>query len=389
MTAIENNPITALKQNGAEPHPPEVHACRPVSIYEVHAASWMRVPEDDYRPLTGAELAPKLAEYANRLNFTHVSLMSGFDVSTGFSPEELRRLINRLHDHSLGVILDSPPSEAGSDALERLGADGWHDGETTCLAEGEQPRKLRWDTVWSRNMLHYLGLDPILRKFHHGDLSERAQRPHPENFILALSHDEVSRGRKSLLSKMPGDDWQKFASLRLLLASQWAQPGGKLTFMGGEFGQWNEWNAGASLDWHLVREGSPHLGVQKMITELNRLYQREPALQESNRNDSGIEWGDCSESELSVISWLRLGADGGAVLAVFNFTPVPRFNHRIGIASGGSWREIFNSDARDYGGSGQGNLGGVEASPFGWKSHSHSLTVTLPPLGAVFFKATH
>ena len=384
MIAVENNIRAPQKPNGVDSYSPEFRTNYRVSIYEVHAASWMRVPEENCRPLTGAELAPKLAEYANRLNFTHVSLLSGSDYSTVFSPEELRQLIDCLHEHNLGVILDCRPSDASSDALTRLGADGWHNDNTITLVEGDYHRELSWDKDWSRDVLRYLGEDPICRKFYHGELSARAHCPHPDNFILALSHDEVTHGRKSLLSKMPGDDWQKFANLRLLFASQWAQPGGKLLFMGGEFGQQNEWNPGASLDWHLVQEGSRHLGLQKMITELNRLYQYEAALQER-----GIEWGDCSESDLSVISWLRRSAASGLILAVFNFTPVPRFNHRVGIASGGMWREIFNSDASEYGGSGQGNLGGVEASPFGWKSHSHSLTVTLPPLGAVFFKATH
>jgi 1,4-alpha-glucan branching enzyme len=156
--------------------------------------------------------------------------------------------------------------------------------------------------------------------------------------------------------------------------------------MGGEFGQWSGWNPEASLDWHLVRPGSLHQRLQLMVGDLNQLYRLEPALQ-SDGDTHDFIWGDRTESELSVIDWLRTDAAREVILAAFNFTPVPRHNHRVGVPRGGIWREVFNSDALEYGGSGQGNLGGLEASPFGWKQHSHSLTLTLPPLGAVFFKA--
>ncbi len=207
-----------------------------------------------------------------------------------------------------------------------------------------------------------------------------------ENFILPLSHDEVVHGKGSLLGKMPGDDWQKFANLRLLLGYLYAQSGKKLLFMGGELGQWREWHHDDSLDWHLL-EYERHAGIQKWVQDLNRFYRNEPALYELDCNPAGFEWIDCSDAEQSVISFIRKGRGAGSiVLVVCNFTPVPRFNYRVGAPCGGFWRELLNSDAKEYSGSSHGNLGGVEAAPVPSHGCPYSLNLTLPPLAVVFFK---
>ncbi len=239
-------------------------------------------------------------------------------------------------------------------------------------------------------MLAYLAQEPGQRKFHHHLLTARAAHAFSDNFILPLAHDEAPNGRGTLVAKMPGDVWQKFANLRLLFGCMFAQTGKKLVFMGAEFGQWNEWNRASSLDWHLLTYGPFHRGLQNWVADLNALYRRESALHEGDADPRTFEWVEPSNAELSVISWLRKNeATGETILIVCNFTPVPRRNHRVGVSNGGLWAEILNSDARQYGGSGQGNLGGVEASPFGWDSKSHSLTITLPPLAVVFFKNTN
>jgi len=189
-----------------------------------------------------------------------------------------------------------------------------------------------------------------------------------------------------MLSKMPGDPWQKFANLRLLYGLQWAQPGKKLLFMGGEIGQWSEWNHESSLDWHLLSEPL-HDGLKRWITDLNATYRREPALYERDPDPEGFQWMDCSDSENSVLSFVRRGRAAGEILfAVFNFTPMPRHNYRIGVPHGGFWRELLNSDSTSYGGSGQGNIGGVEAYPVAAHGQAQSLNLVLPPLGALFLK---
>jgi len=207
-----------------------------------------------------------------------------------------------------------------------------------------------------------------------------------ENFILPLSHDEVVYGKGSLLGKMPGDDWQRFANLRLLFGYMYAQPAKKLLFMGGEFGQWREWAHDESLQWDLLQY-APHAGLRRWVTELNRLYRSEPALHELDCHPAGFEWIDCHDAASSVVSLIRKGkSTDDIVLVACNFTPVPRHNYRVGAPRAGFWREILNRDARDYGGSGQGNLGGGEAVPIGLHGRPYSLTLTLPPLAAVFFK---
>lgn len=245
---------------------------------------------------------------------------------------------------------------------------------------------LKWDMGWMHDTLKYMSLDPIHRKYHHNLLTFRMLYAFHENFILPLSHDEVVHGKRSLLGRMPGDDWQKFANLRLLLGYMYAQPAKKLLFMGGEFGQWNEWYHEASLDWHLLQYG-PHQGLRLWVQDLNRLYRSEPALHEMDLEPGGFEWIDCNDHESSVISLMRRGrSTQDLIIVAGNFTPVPRSNYRIGAPRGGSWKEILNSDARIYGGSGQGNLGAVEAAPIPYHGRPFMLNLTLPPLAIVFLK---
>jgi 1,4-alpha-glucan branching enzyme len=207
-----------------------------------------------------------------------------------------------------------------------------------------------------------------------------------ENFILPLSHDEVVHGKGSLLGKMPGDYWQQFANLRLLFAYMWAQPGKKMLFMGGEFGQWSEWNHDGSLDWDLLGYDS-HAQVRMLIGALNHLYRSERALHECDAMASGFEWIDCHDSENNVISFQRKGNRlEETILIVCNFSPVPRYNYRAGVPIKGLWRELLNTDATQFGGSGQGNFGGVSTVPIPLHGRMHSLTLTLPPLGAVFLR---
>jgi 1,4-alpha-glucan branching enzyme len=207
-----------------------------------------------------------------------------------------------------------------------------------------------------------------------------------ENFVLPLSHDEVVHGKGSLLGKMPGDEWQRFANLRLLLGWQYMQPGKKLLFMGCEIGQSGEWNHDASLDWHLL-EYAPHQGVQRWARDLNRLYRAEPALHQRDCHPAGFEWVDCNDSQQSIVMFLRRGTSPGeAMLVACNFTPVPRHGYSAGVPWGGRWEEVLSSDAKEYGGSGQGNYGGVVAEPRPGHGRPYTLRITLPPLGMVVFK---
>jgi 1,4-alpha-glucan branching enzyme len=244
---------------------------------------------------------------------------------------------------------------------------------------------LKWDMGWMHDTLQYMAQDPVYRKYHHNDLTFRMLYAFTENFTLPLSHDEVVYGKGSLLSKMPGDTWQKFANLRLLLGWMYAQPGKKLLFMGGELGQWNEWNHDTSLDWHLLHESS-HRGIQRWVEDLNRLYAREPGLFELDHDPAGFQWLEARDSDQSTYSFLRRGRSGPDIAVLANFTPVPRYAYRIGVPHPGFWQEILNSDAGDYGGSGQGNWGGVHAEPIASHGRPVSLTVTVPPLGMVFLR---
>lgn len=232
--------------------------------------------------------------------------------------------------------------------------------------------------------LKYFSNDPIHRKFHHNHVTFRMIYAWTENFILPLSHDEVVHGKGSLLGKMPNDAWQKLANLRLLFAYMWGQPGKKLVFMGGEIGQWSEWNHDGSLEWHLLQFDG-HAGVHRLVTQLNRIYRDFPAMHQRDHDPQGFEWIDCCDTENSVVSFLRRGErEQQVVVAVYNFTPLPRFNYQIGAPLGGRWEEVLNTDAYEFGGSGHGNLGGVEAAPIPRHGKPYTLTLTLPPLGAVF-----
>jgi 1,4-alpha-glucan branching enzyme len=245
---------------------------------------------------------------------------------------------------------------------------------------------MKWDMGWMNDTLEYMTKDPVHRKFHHDHLTFRMLYAFHENFVLPLSHDEVVHGKGSLLGMMPGDEWQKFANLRLLLAHMHSQPGKKLLFMGGEIGQWAEWNHDTSLDWHLL-DFPPHQGIQAWVRDLNRLHRNEPALHELDFDPAGFEWIDCGDSQQSIISLLRKGKrDGESILIVLNFTPVPRLDYKVGMPRGGFWRELLNGDAREYGGSGIGNGGGCMAEPVSFHGRPFSLNLTLPPLAAVFFK---
>ena len=244
---------------------------------------------------------------------------------------------------------------------------------------------LKWNMGWMHDTLKYVSEDPIHRRFHHNRLTFPLMYAFSENFVLPLSHDEVVHGKGSLLGKMPGDDWRRFANLRLLLGHQWVQPGKKLLFMGCEFGQRAEWNHDAALDWAALADPA-HAGTMRWVEDLNRLYRGEPALHQLDVDPKGFEWIDCSDVEASVIAHLRRARDGSVVLAVANFTPVPRSNYLVGVPVAGHWDEILNSDAPLYGGSGVGNLGGVDTVPVSAHGRFQSLNLTLPPLGLLVLR---
>ena len=483
----------------------------PMSIYEVHLGSWVRVPEENNRSLSYRELAQRLTEHVLTIGCTHVEFMPvmehpffgswGYQSLGYFSPtsrygtpQDLMHLIDSLHQNGIGVILDWVPSHFPVDghgigdfdgthlyehADERKGfhpdwksyifnygrneirnflissslfwLDKYHiDGfrvdavasmlyldysrksgewipnefggnenleaisflrrfneethknypDTITIAEestawpmvsrpvflGGLGFDMKWDMGWMHDTLAYFSKDPVHRSYHHNKLTFRMIYAFHENYVLPLSHDEVVYGKGSLLGKMPGDDWQKFANLRLLYGYMYAQPGKKLVFMGGEFGQWAEWAHDRSLDWHLL-ESSLHNGLLRWMHDLNQLYRTEAAMHESDFLPDGFQWIDCNDSVHSTISLIRRDRQGGGeLIAVFNFTPVPRHNYRVGAPRSSFWQELLNSDARDYGGSGQGNLGALEAAPVPFHGMSHSLNMTLPPLAAVFLR---
>lgn len=488
----------------------DLHA--PMAIYEMHVGSWMHSPEENGRPLTYRELAPRLVEYLEKTGFTHVEFLPlmehpfagswGYQTTGYFAPtsrfgtpQDLMYLIDTLHRHGIGVILDWVPSHFPTDAhgpglfdgthlyehedprkgfhpdwtsyifnygrhevssfltssavywLEHFHADGLRVDAVASLlyldysrAEGEWiPNEhggrenleairfirtlneqaygqggaiqtiaeestswpmvsrpvdigglgfgLKWDMGWMHDTLQYLHHDPIHRRYHHNNLTFRMLYAFNENFVLPLSHDEVVHGKGSLLDKMAGDTWQKFANLRLLFGNMYSQPGKKLIFMGCEFGQWREWNHDASLDWHLLQY-APHQGIQRWVGDLNRLYRAEPAMHEGDIEPWGFEWIDCNDTEASVISLLRKGrSTEDLIVIVANYTPVVRENYQIGVPRAGAWTEVLNSDAEVYGGSGLGNLGGVEAAPIACHGRPCMISLTLPPLGIIFLKS--
>ncbi len=245
---------------------------------------------------------------------------------------------------------------------------------------------MKWNMGWMHDTLEYFSKDPIFRKYRHNQLTFSIWYAFYENFVLPLSHDEVVHGKGALAGKMPGDEWQRCANLRLLFGYMYAHPGKKLLFMGGEFAQWKEWNHDESLEWHVLQYPS-HRGIQEWVRDLNHLYRTEPALYELDFSREGFEWADFCDWEESIISFLRKGkSTNDTILIVCNFTPVPRFGYRIGVPKGGFWQELLNSDAVQYGGSNLGNSGGVEASPVRIHGRDFSLSLTLPPLSALFLK---
>jgi len=244
---------------------------------------------------------------------------------------------------------------------------------------------LKWDMGWMHDTLSYFSLDPIHRKYHHNRLTFRLLYAWTENFLLSLSHDEVVYGKKSLIGKMPGDQWQKFANLRLLFGYMYAQSGKKMLFMGDEFGQWNEWQHDSSLDWHLL-EHANHRQLQHWVADLNRVYRKEAPFYELDFQQAGFEWIDANDSDNSVASFLRRDNNGNLILVVCNFTPIIRYGYRVGVPVEGYWREILNSDASEYGGSGKGNLGGQRTTGTPFHGRPFSLDLTLPSLSAIFMK---
>ncbi len=248
---------------------------------------------------------------------------------------------------------------------------------------------LKWNMGWMHDMLEYMSNDPVHRKYHHDRLTFSIWYAFFENFLLPLSHDEVVHGKRSLYGKMPGDHWQKLANLRLLFGYMWMHPGKKLLFMGAELAQAHEWSHDASLDWAAAEEPE-RAALRLWLGDLNRVYRAEPALHQRDFEPAGFEWIDCNDSAASVVSFLRKGADGAPpILVIANFTPVPRHNYILGVPQAGLWQELLNSDAPRYAGSGMGNLGGLEANPVPAHGRLRSLTVTLPPLALLVFKAPH
>ena len=483
----------------------------PISIYEVHLGSWMRVPEEGNRSLSYTEIAPKLVEHVKKVGYTHVELMPltehpffgswGYETTGYFGatsrygyPEELMAMIDTLHRAGIGVYLDWVPAHFPTDEhglqyfdgtplyehpdrrlgfhpdwntsifdfgrqevrsfllssalfwLERYHVDGLRvDGVASMLyrdygrkpgewipnAQGgheyweaiellqrlneaiqrEQPHTVtiaeestawprvtyaqaegglgfiyKWDMGWMHDTLKYMNRDPIHRRHHHNELTMRGLYAWSERYILPLSHDEVVHGKGSLIAKMPGDRWQKFANLRLLYAYMFSQPGKKLMFMGNDIAQWREWSHDASLDWHLL-EDAPHRQVQLLVGTLNHLYRSEPALHELDANPAGFHWLEPDDAERSVLVYERVARrSDNRIICALNFTPIPRRNYRVGVTTAGTYKELLNTDAVELGGSGQGNFGAVEASPIHAHRREYSLDLTLPPLGAVFLK---
>jgi len=479
----------------------------PFSVYEVHLGSWRRPSGTlpGYR-----EIALPLAEYAQRMGFTHVELMPitehpfygswGYQTTGYFAPtsrygtpQDCMYLIDVLHRHGIGVILDWVPSHFPDDPhglakfdgthlyehadprlgfhpewksaifnygrhevraflmssahfwLEKYHIDGLRvdavasmlyldygrkDGEwipnayggkenldaieflknlnvavgrdfpdTRAIAEestswpmvsrpvfaGGLGFAMKWNMGWMHDTLDYFQHEPIHRRYHHNALTFSLWYAFSENFVLPLSHDEVVYGKKALLAKMPGDAWQQFANLRLLLGYMWTHPGKKLLFMGGEFGQWREWHHERELDWDLTVRAE-HSGLQRWVADLNRAYRDKPALHQLDFERRGFEWIDNHDSDNSILTFLRLGEDGRAALVACNFTPVVRYAYRVGVPCAGTWREILNSDAPFYGGSGVGNMGSVVAESVAWHGREHSALLTLPPLAMVVFE---
>jgi 1,4-alpha-glucan branching enzyme len=480
----------------------------PWSIYELHLGSWRR---RDGAVLSYRELAEPLIEHVTRLGFTHVEFLPlmehPFYGSWGYqtigyfaptarygTPQDLKALIDRLHGHGIGVILDWVPSHFPDDLHGLTFFDGTHLYEHADRRRGYHPewhsyvfnydrgevrsflassaifwldeyhadairvdavasmlyldysRKdgewlpnerggrenfgavrflrelntgvyarypdvhtiaeestawpgvsrpvdagglgfgMKWNMGWMHDTLRYFAKDPLYRKHHHRDVTFSLWYAFAENFVLPLSHDEVVHGKGSLLGKMPGDEWQRFANLRVLLGYMFAHPGKKLLFMGAELAAPTEWNHDRELDWGLLQNPS-HAGVCRWLQDLNAVYRAEPALWQ-DCTPRGFEWIDANDTDNSVLTFVRRDVSGKRlVLASLNFTPVPRHNYQVGVPRGGFWEEVLNSDSPHYGGSGQGNLGGAHAAPIGTHGRYHTLSLTLPPLGVTLLRS--
>jgi 1,4-alpha-glucan branching enzyme len=243
----------------------------------------------------------------------------------------------------------------------------------------------KWNMGWMNDTLAYMGEDPVHRRYHHDRMTFGMVYAFNENFVLPLSHDEVVHGKGSLVGRMPGDDWQRFANLRALYGYMFGYPGKKLLFMGNEFAQWREWNHDESLDWHLCKEPA-HAGIQCLVRDLNRLYRSTPAFYERDYDGGGFEWIDWNDRDNSVFSWLRRDQRGNHAVIVANFTPVVRHAYRVGVPSKVAYAESLNTDALEYGGSGTGNLGLVRAEAVPSHEREFSLSLTLPPLATLILK---
>ena len=249
---------------------------------------------------------------------------------------------------------------------------------------------MKWNMGWMNDTLSYFENDPIHRRYHQDQLTFGQLYAYSENFVLPFSHDEVVHGKKSLLDKMPGDAWQKFANLRVLFTYQMTCPGKKLNFMGNEIGQGREWGVNTSIDWHLIEANTQgaewHKGIQLVNQDLNKLYRNTPALYDLDFEHQGFDWVDCHDTEQSIISYIRRARDGSFVIIVINFTPVLRTGYRLGVPQAGEYTELFNSDAACYGGSNQGNGAGLHTDNMAWMNQAQSLSITLPPLAGLILK---
>lgn len=285
----------------------------------------------------------------------------------------LRHLNNLVHQYHPGVLMIAEESTA------------WP-AVTADASSGGLGFQLKWNMGWMHDTLEYFSRDPIYRQYHQGNLTFALLYAFTERFLLPLSHDEVVHGKRSLIYRMPGDEWQRFANLRALFGFQFGFPGKKLLFMGGEFGQTSEWNHETSLDWHLMQYPL-HAGVQRWVDDLNHIYKSEKALHEVDFHYTGFEWIDFQDKENSVLSFIRHSADlNESIVVACNFTPIPRLDYRIGVSESGSYRELLNSDSAYYGGSNVGNIGMVDSSPIPFHNRDFSLNLNLPPLSVIFLK---
>jgi 1,4-alpha-glucan branching enzyme len=330
---------------------------RAVSIYQVHLGSWRRVPEDGDRPLTYRELAVHLPPYAAGMGFTHVEILNDLDGLPAEQSEDCSYLVDALRGQGLEVLFET-------------------DRAASLFA---------FDQDWLKAAIEYFRHDPIHRSYLQSTLTFPLTSARPTNPVLGLRYQDVSGELGSMISRMPGDRWQKFANLRAFYGFMFGCPGKKVLFMGSEFGQWKEWERNASLDWHLLADDA-HRGVQRWVRDLNTFYRGQPALHEGDAAVDGFQWIDSNDAPRSVVSFLRWSAARDHAAAfVCNFTPVPRSNYRIGVPWGGRWSELMNSDATLYGGSGQGNFGKADAAPVPMHGHPFSINITLPPLAVMAF----